>query len=199
MTMVRSRSFGSRQHLRLVVALCLLAAAPHRRASAADYSEEAVKAAYVFRFAGYVVWPPQAGPKGDFVIAVLDAPGIAVQLTGLAQTHLINNRKVEVREAQSIRSVGNPDILFVGSGHAQSLRSRISAPPSGSTLVVTDEDGGLKYGGMLNILTIDRRVRFEVSLTAAAQAHLKISSELLAVALRVVGIPRQPVSAGALS
>jgi hypothetical protein len=44
---------------------------------------------------------------------------------------------------------------------------------------------------MLNFLTIDRRVRFEVSLTAAGQAHLKISSELLGLAVRVFGVPRQ--------
>jgi hypothetical protein len=56
---------------------------------------------------------------------------------------------------------------------------------------VTDEEGGLRDGGMLNFLTIDRRVRFEVSLTAAGQAHLKISSELLGLAVRVFGVPRQ--------
>jgi hypothetical protein len=38
---------------------------------------------------------------------------------------------------------------------------------------------------------VDRRVRFEVSLTAAERARLKISSELLTVAVRVLGGRRQ--------
>ena len=55
---------------------------------------------------------------------------------------------------------------------------------------VTDEDDGLNQGSVLNFVTVNRRVRFEVSLTAADRLRLKISSELLAVAVRVRGAPR---------
>jgi hypothetical protein len=54
-------------------------------------------------------------------------------------------------------------------------------------LPVTDEDDGLNQGSVLNFVTVNRRVRFEVSLTAADRLRLKISSELLAVAVRVRG------------
>jgi YfiR/HmsC-like len=158
-------------------------------AVAADYSEDVVKAAYLFRLAGYVDWPGGAD-RGDFVIAVLGSPAMARQLGGLAGGHLINNHPVRVREAASVRDIADPDILYVGAGRAQALRSWRPAA-SRSTLIVTDEEGGLRDGGMLNFLTIDRRVRFEVSLTAAGQAHLKISSELLGLAVRVFGVPRQ--------
>jgi hypothetical protein len=180
-----------RQYFWPAVAVWLVAAAVRAPLFAADYSDEAVKAAYLFRFAGYVVWPQRSQAKGDFVIAVLDAPGVARQLTTLARGHSINNRAVTVRESQSVRDLGDPDILFVGAGRAGSLRAWKPVSPSRSTLVVTDEEGGLKSGGVLNFLTIDRRVRFEVSLTAADQAHLRISSELLAIAVRVFGVSRQ--------
>jgi uncharacterized protein DUF4154 len=172
-----------------VAGVCVLGAAARAPAIAADYSEEVVKAAYVFRLAGYVDWPGGAD-REDFVIAVLGSPAMARQLGGLAHAHLINNRPVRVREAASVRDIADPDILYVGAGRADSLRSWGPAA-SRSTLVVTDEEGGLRDGGMLNFLTIDRRVRFEVSLTAAGQAHLKISSELLGLAVRVFGVPRQ--------
>ncbi len=149
-------------------------------------------AAYLFRFAGYVVWPqPRERDAGDFVIAVLDAPGVARQVRTLAQGHPIHNRSVEVREPHSARDLGDPDILFVGAGHASLLHAWQFVSASRSTLIVTDEDAGLKDGGVLNFLIVDHRVRFEVSLTAADEAHLKISSELLAVAVRVFGAPRQ--------
>jgi hypothetical protein len=44
---------------------------------------------------------------------------------------------------------------------------------------------------VLNFVTVDKRVRFEVSLTAAERAHLKISADLLSVAIRVHGGRRQ--------
>jgi YfiR/HmsC-like len=181
-----------RQHFRPALALCLLAASAHGPSFAADRSDEAVMAAYLFRFAGYVVWPQPRGPvQGEFVIAVLDAPGVARHVRALAQGQPINNRSVEVRELRSARDLGDPDILFVGAGHASLLLAWQPVSSSRSTLIVTDEEDGLKDGGVLNFLVIDHRVRFEASLTAADQAHLKISSELLAVAVRVFGAPRQ--------
>jgi len=182
-----SRAF---KQIWLVVGVWVLGAGAGAPLIAADYSEDVVKAAYLFRLAGYVDWP-DAVDKGDFVIAVLGSPAMARQLGGLARTHLIKNRPVQVREAASVRDIADADILYVGAGRASSLRSWRPAAASRSTLIVTDEAGGLRHGGMLNFLTIDRRVRFEVSLTAAGQAHLKISSELLALAVRVFGVPRQ--------
>jgi uncharacterized protein DUF4154 len=182
-----SRAF---KQIWLVVCVCVLGAGAGAPVIAADHSEEVVKAAYLFRLAGYVDWPDDVD-KGDFVIAVLGSPAMARQLRGLARTHLIKNHLVQVREAASVRDIPDVDILYVGAGNASSLRSWKPAAASRSTLIVTDEEGGLRHGGMLNFLTIDRRVRFEVSLTAAGQAHLKISSELLGLAVRVFGVPRQ--------
>jgi hypothetical protein len=54
-------------------------------------------------------------------------------------------------------------------------------------LLITDEEGGLSHGGAINFLMIDHNVRFEVSVTAAERWGLKISSELLGVAVRVQG------------
>ena len=42
---------------------------------------------------------------------------------------------------------------------------------------IDDEEGGLNAGGALNFLMIDRRVRFEVSLTAADRAGLKVRGQ----------------------
>jgi hypothetical protein len=158
---------------------------------AAEYSQDAVKAAYLFRFAGYVDWPGAADPTKPFVIAVVDAPAVARELRRLAPGHQINNRFVDVVEANRLADVDRPAILFIGGGHAELLRPALSALAAKSALVVADEEGGLDDGATLNFVTLDRRVRFEVSLTAADRAHLKISAELLAVAVRVTGGGRQ--------
>jgi len=181
-----SRAF---KRIGLAAGVCVLGAGACAPAVAAEYSEEVVKAAYLFRLASYVEWPGGTD-RGDFVIAVLDSPAIARELTSLARAHLIKDHPVQVRESASLRDLGDPDILYVAAGRAGSLRSWRPAA-SKSTLIVTDEENGLRDGGMVNFMTIDRRVRFEVSLAAAGVAHLKISSELLALAVRVIGVPQQ--------
>jgi hypothetical protein len=160
-------------------------------AHAAEYSEDAVKAAYLYRFSGYVEWPVTAQSTKTFVIAVVDAPAVARELKRLVPGHQINNRIIDVVEATHIKDTGRPAILFIGAGHADLLRPALPELAAESTLVVTDEAGGLEEGGTLNFLTLDHRVRFEVSLTAADREHLKISAELLAVAVRVFGGGRQ--------
>ena len=82
-------------------------------------------------------------------------------------------------------------MVYVGAGRAHLLRSLVPVPGRASMLLVTDEEEGLTAGSTLNFLTVDRNVRFEVSLTAADRWGLKISSELLGVAIRVQGSKHQ--------
>jgi YfiR/HmsC-like len=173
-------------------AVCLLAISSLLNPSYGDdsFSEDAVKAAYLYRFAGYVEWP---NPPSDapFVIDVLGSPAIARELQRLLPHHSIKNRAVQVREIHSVRELGNAQIVYVAAGHAQALRTLTPAPGLSPVLLVSDEEGGLSAGSELNFLTINRNVRFEVSLTAADRWGLKISSELLGVAIRVLGSGRQ--------
>jgi hypothetical protein len=159
--------------------------------AADSYSEDSVKAAYLYRFAGYVSWPHQEPSDDPFIIDILGSPGIARELRRLLPNHPINNRVAQVREITDVRDLGRAQILYVASGRAAILHKLNPAPDLPATLLVTDEEGGLSAGSALNFLTIDRNVRFEVSLTAAQRWRLKISSELLGVAIRVQGSGRQ--------
>jgi uncharacterized protein DUF4154 len=159
-------------------------------ALAAEYSEDAVKAAYLYRFAGYIGWPDRATAEAPFTIDVLGAPGIARELRRLLPEHPINGRAAQVREITGNRDLGNARIVYVAAAHADFLRTLSPSSSDPSMLLVTDEDGGLSAGSTLNFVTIDRNVRFEVSLAAAERWGLKISSELLSVAVRVQGAER---------
>jgi hypothetical protein len=159
---------------------------------AADtYSEDAIKAAYLYRFAGYVNWPDPGTGNTPFTIDVLGAPDIAKELRRLLPGHLIGNRTPQVREVTSLRDLGTAQILYVGAGRAHLLRGLVPVPGHASMLLITDEEEGLTAGSTLNFLTVDRKVRFEVSLTTADRWGLKISSELLGVAIRVQGTQSQ--------
>jgi YfiR/HmsC-like len=156
-------------------------------ARSAEFSEDVVKAAYLYRFAGYIEWPARASTETPFTIDVLGAPGIAQELRRLLPGHPINGRAAQVREITGNRDLGNAQIVYIAAGHADLVRTLVPQSSDASMLVVTDEDGGLSAGSTLNFLTIDRNVRFEVSLSAAERWRLRISSELLGVAIRVQG------------
>ncbi|MGA2779907.1 MAG: YfiR family protein [Steroidobacteraceae bacterium] len=154
-------------------------------------SEDSVKAAYLYRFAGYVDWPQEAAADSPFIIDVLDSPGVARELRRLLPNHFINKRVAQVREISLMRDLGQAQMVYVAAGHANKLRALKPAAGSPALLLISDEEGGLNAGSALNFLTIDRNVRFEVSLPAAERWGLKISSDLLGVAIRVLGSGRQ--------
>jgi YfiR/HmsC-like len=158
-----------------------------RAAQAQSYSEDAVKAAFLYRFAGYVDWPAAALVEPQFTIAVLDADGVAGELGRLLQNRRVQNRPARVRSIKSIKELNNAQMLYIGASHRGDLRRVIAALSGRPVLVVTNEDDGLDAGSTVNFLLIDQRVRFEISVDAAQSAGLKVASELLAVALRVRG------------
>ena len=54
-------------------------------------------------------------------------------------------------------------------------------------LVVTDAEGALDLGSVINFVLVEDRVRFDIALDAAEKRALRLSSRLLSVARSVRG------------
>lgn len=178
--------------LSLLAGTAGLALAGRHALGAEVYSEDAVKAAFLYRFAGYVTWPAQAIHRaGSFTIAVLHADSVAQELERILAGRKVDGVPARVRRIDSVREVGEAQVLYIGAGSADMLTDEIDRIAARPVLVVTDTPGGLDAGSTVNFLIVDRRVRFEVSIAAADRAGLKVSSELLSVAARVEGDHRR--------
>jgi hypothetical protein len=157
------------------------------------YSEDAIKAVFLYRFAGFVSWPPMADDAAQFTIGVFHADGVAAELESLLAHHQLKERRPRVQRIARVQDIEDPMIVYVGLGNTQELPAVLAKINKRPILLVTDSDHGLDHGGMINFRVVDRRVRFEVSLPSAEKAGLSISSELLSVAIRV---QRSDVSTG---
>lgn len=153
-------------------------------ATAAQFSIDAVKATYLFRFASYVEWPA-AAPDQPFVIGVFGAEDVAVHLERLTAGITISGRAAQVRRVRVDDDLDGVRILYVGPRvyrGARPLRQRAARLP---ILLVTDNLDGLTDGAVVNFIEVNRNLRFEISVDAADRAGLKIDSALLSVAARV--------------
>ena len=155
-------------------------------AGAATVTERSVKAAYLYKFAGYVEWPDgKSGESAPVTIGVLDARDMADELARITAGRLVNDRPVVVRQVSSGDSLAGVHVLFVGNKAGDRLGELLLPVRERPILTVTESAGALASGSIINF-TVDReRVRFEVSLPAAERSKLKLSSRLLAVAQRV--------------
>jgi len=158
-------------------------------ASAAQFSVDAVKAAYLFRFAQYVGWPE--GPTdAPFVFAISGNEDVAVHLEHLLAGMSVNGRRATVRRVTQIHELDGVQVLFIGAkvfARTRALRANAIQRP---ILIVTEDENGLDGGAVINFIEMNRNLRFEISLNAADRSGLKIDTALLSVAARVERRPQ---------
>jgi hypothetical protein len=149
--------------------------------------EQGIKAAFIYKFLGYVEWRPGtfARPASPIVIGVLGADGIADALHALVGGRRVGERPIDVRRVQPANALDGVHVLFIGRAESSRLAQLAPAAQRRGVLLVTDHEGALDDGSAINLLVIENRVRFEVSLDATERSGLKLSSRLLAVALWV--------------
>lgn len=145
--------------------------------------ERGVKAAYLYKFLGYVEFPA-VEPATPLVVGVLAADDIAAELGRITAGRSVAGRPVVVRTLRDGDAPGNVQMLFVGAAAARPVAVLRAAAQNG-VLGVTEEEDGLQQGAVINFRLVDERVRFEVSLPAAERSSVKLSSRLLSVAWHI--------------
>lgn len=152
------------------------------------HGEDAVKAAFLYRFTGYVDWPAATLETPAFTIALLDAPEVAQELNGILSGRTIKGLPARARQIRSLEELGDAQMLYVGARHRGDLRLIARSLGARPVLLVTNDPRGMEAGAAVNFLLVDRRVRFEVSLAAAERSRLKFEVGLLSVAARVISV-----------
>ena len=166
----------------------LLSMAPQLHALAQDQNlERQVKAAYLYKFAGFVEWPEGsfARPDSPVVIGVAGADQLAEQLEQTVAGHTANGRPLLVKRIKRGDSLAGIHMLFIAAQDKTLAQEMLAASRGQPVLTVTDGGDAAGLGSMINFVIADERLRFEVSLKHAAAARLKISARMLSAAYRV--------------
>jgi len=108
-----------------LVATAMLLAPGRLRAAEEPTLERQVKAAFLYKFAGYVDWPAGAFPTNDtpVTIGVLGDDALASELSALVEGRTSGGRPVAVVRLRAIDPVPDVRVLFVAPPQ-HALRSR---------------------------------------------------------------------------
>lgn len=179
-----SPRYWAAARLALVCALPLMS-----QGQPAKPTEYQVKAAYLANFAKFVEWPSNGSPADEpYAVCTIGAdpfgPALDAALTGesVGRHPLVARRLTNAHDAAGCR------VLFI-SGSDSDARRVLAGLDKTMALTVSDLPQFLKHGGMIQFVLEGNRVRFEVNLTAAKNAGLSLSSELLKVAAKVGRTP----------
>jgi len=175
----------------LAVALALAAA----RAAAQDTPpapEQAVKAAYLLSFTRYVEWPAVAFPDSAAPVNICvvgdEALPDVVRLT--IEGRRSRGRPVRLLRPDAPEHVRDCHLVFLPA-QIRSIDGWLASLRTTSVLTVGEGAEFLQRGGMISFVIREQTIRFLINDEAARAAGLRISSRLLALALRpAAGAPR---------
>jgi len=147
-------------------------------------SEYEVKAAFVYNFARFIEWPPEAYPDG---VAGLVAPLLGDDPFPGVPGEVLRGKSAQGRALATRRLRWGQDvqgchILYVSPSERARLGQILENVRGQSILTIGDTDGFAQLGGIVNFVLEDGKVRFEINPESAGRARLRISSRLLTLA-----------------
>jgi len=151
-------------------------------------STSQLKAAFLYNFAKFVEWPPEAfgEAKSPIVIGILGEDPIPIRgdLERAIVGKTINNRPLEIKPFRSAVDATNCHLLYIGASEQAHLKQILESLGGASVLTVGETDDFIQKGGMINLIQEKGKFRFQISEATAKSVHLKISSKLLSLASR---------------
>ena len=148
--------------------------------------EDAVKATFVVKFAPFVTWPP-ATPDSTFDICSAGQDGVTSLLPQVTAGQRIDGHPVVLRTVTDAGGLNGCRIMYVASSGPVAMLEAARGRP---ILTITQEP---RSGhGIIQLVTAQHHVRFDVDLTLASQGGIVISSKLLSLARVVVPARKEP-------
>lgn len=159
--------------------------------------ESDVKAAFLYNFAKFVEWPPDAfpapssptSPSSPMILCIYGedraSAGLEASLGALTQGERMGNRPLVVRRLGDLASLRECHVLFIAAAEKGHLPDVLAALREARALTVGEGTDFLDKGGMIRLFLEQNRMRFDINLDAAEKSSLKISSKLLRLAQAV--------------
>ena len=180
---------GFSKALVCLVALSLIdvSSAPAQQAVA----DSEAKARFLANAPTFVEWPAAAfaAPASPLQVCVHGDFSFGTVLAELTRGESVKGRQVEVRWIRADQSLSGCLVVFVTRSMAKKYGKILESVKDSDALTIGEDPEFLKAGGMLNLEPTDRGLRFDVNLDAVARANLRISSQLLSLARRILRGP----------
>lgn len=163
--------------------LCALLSAATTVSTAAEearISETQIKAAFIYNFTKFVEWPAEAfaGKTDPIVIGILGESPLTAVLTTIVENRKVNGRSILVTNVKTAADIERLQMLFVGEEQDEPFAELRSLVAGDAILTIGESTAFAAEDGAIVFVRANGKLRFEINMTAAERARLKISAEL---------------------
>jgi hypothetical protein len=177
------RGFAALAHARRLARAAVLASllgTGGTAEAAQNPAEEAqAKASFLFNCVMFVDWPAAAIRGDEIVLGIAGADAVARELEQM-QGRRVNGRLLRVRAVQPGDDVGGLHLLFLGG--TDGITALLAQVGNAPVLTVGEHAEFTVRGGIVRVFSEQDRLRFEVNVTNAERAGLRVSARMLALA-----------------
>lgn len=173
------------KRLILPLLLTLLALAPAAPALAQADQLAKHKALLTLSFIRYMSWS-DAARQGDFVIGVLKDRDLEAQLKQLSAGKKFGLQNVVILGFKNLEELRDCQIIYVShnisfSRNIQAILDKVGK----DTLVMSEEEGAVRKGSMVNFVIREDKLRFELSKKNAKLSNIGFASKLTEMAAAI--------------
>lgn len=167
--------------LNMIFIICIVCLAP---LNAGAEPENFVKAAILFNLTKFVEWPPDAfgTPDAPVILSILGKDPFGEDALRTIENKYVGKRRLLIQKHSGIKEIKLCHSVFVSSSEEENLPEIISHFKNKPVLIVGGTKGFARRGGMIGLIKVENKIRFEINNEAAKRCGVKISSRLLKLA-----------------
>lgn len=143
------------------------------------------KANFLFHFAASNEWPSEF-MEGPFRLAIIGNPSLHAILSDKYAMKSIGLQSLEILGFEDVASLESAPFVHViyceeSGAKLQRIADAISNAP---VLLISDASDGLQNGALINFISVNNRIRYEINSEEAAKRDLLIGNRILSWAVK---------------
>ncbi|NCA80530.1 MAG: YfiR family protein [Sphingobacteriia bacterium] len=148
-------------------------------------SPENIMGSFIFNFTEYIAWS-ETSSENQFKILVLGESPVINSLQYIAGVREVKGKKLVVKKISKTSEIEICQIIYVSKEFDEILGEISKNPKLCQSVIVTNCEGCLQNGTSINFINEKDKIRFEINKTELDQKSIKISSQLLKLAAKVI-------------
>ena len=145
--------------------------------------EYKVKASYLYNFLKFVEWPAGAFTNNTILVCVFGVDNFGAALRPIVG-EVVRGRTIAVRYLLDVKGLENCHMVFLSASESNRDSQIAQYLMDRPVLIVGESSGFLERGGIINLIRVDDKIRFEINQQTAKRNRLKISAQLLKLGVR---------------
>ena len=168
--------------LAITVVFVVASLAPNVQAKDLLSREHLIKAAFLYRIAKFVEWPAEsfAETHAPLTIGILGDEPLDEALNAIKDKS-VKGREVVIKRFVQIEDLQKCHILFISASKRKYLPQTFDALKDLHVLTVGEIKNFATVGGIINFVTVKKKIYMEINIDTAQKSGLQISSMLLGV------------------